>query len=671
MTTVNEINQIYCDSSISIKKVNMTSLLFVDSLVVSKSRYSISDSYINILDQGYNNLCLYQHRNSSYYYEYTISLKQSNTVLEGEDIYANSLSHLREGGTLVFVNGYKLLPSQFEILSNSSLKIKNAFVDEEKSTVIIYTSPALVYIGTVDTQEGWDETTHSFILDDYTYLRYLFFKNGEIIARDKIFKLRDTVTINVDIRPGIDIISFYRLPIDTENVLFNADPGYFSYGPEDNSGLKVPELHDTEVTFDTKVKYAIDDVRFGFFIREKDGNGCIMINSNDFETNTAYCMSIVDFSETALTSDKYFIQVPEARSILKYISEYDLNRMLMPEILNSFQKLLLDETYDSIQRMRNIRSISKVDSQHIGKLINFLGMNLNLKNLTLARKHEMLEELNNFYRIAGTRESYNFYNTTSTSGKIIKIDQLFTPIKDIDTAGDYAERYVDFRTAEDLGAVTHREYDYPHYDFGNVDILASPTDSFTNQPRSDGTLENPEIPAILNNKRTTTYMGPDGQIITEEVEVPTNNYIIAPQAGPNQPTNDYGYVAEDATSFFDLGYVWEVIKGKWIEWTTWDRPKNWYPTNHVDISVQIPADVSYQTFMTEFKNTFYNIASAVLYIHSIIEVYMFGKENPWQTSDSDEATGGAANFDILTAPVFYTMEYTFTNDPARQDYRAN
>lgn len=668
---VNDINKIFCNSEITVKKINMTSLLFVDNLVVSKSRYSVVDNFINLLDQADNNLCLYQHRNSSYYFEYDVSLKTSGVILSGNDKYGNSLNYLRQGGVLVFVDGYKLLPSQFKILDNNSIQILNAFMVNEKSTVIIYTSSSLVYVGNAEDQEGWDADKLSFVLDDYTYLRYLFFKNGELITRDKIHKVRNVVTLNVHYRPGIDILSFYRLPIDTESVLFYADPGYFSYGPKDSEGLPVPEIHDAEVSFNTIVRLAIDDVRQGFFIRQADGDGCLMITGDSFETKTAYCTTVIDFAPGTYTNEEYYVQVPDARSILKYISEYDLNRMLMPEILGGFQKLLLNETYDSVQRLKNIRSINKVDSQHIGKLINFLGLNLNITNLSLEKKHALLEELTNFYRIVGTRESYNFYNVLSTNTRIINIEQLFTPIKDIRTAQDYAERYVDFRTAEELGAETHREYDYPMTTFGYVDILANPTDSFTNSPRSAGVLQNNEIPAILSDTRTISRMGPNGTIITEEIPVEQNNYTQLPLAGPNTATTDYGSVSQNATSFYDLGYVYDIIKGKWIEWTTWDRPKDWYPTNHVDISVQIPSDVDYATFMTEFKNTFYNIASTVLYIHSIIEVYMFGKENPWQTSDADEASGGAASFDILTAPVYYDMEYTFTNDPARQDYRAN
>ena len=394
MTTVNEINQIYCNESINVKQINMTSLLFVDNKVVSKSRYSVVDDFINLLDPAENTICLYQHKGSSNYYEYQVNLKNSGTILSGTDINGNTLTLSKKerkedakNNMMVFVDGYKLLPSQFNInLQNNSVEILNSFIEKEKYTVIIYISNNLVYLGNVENDETWKSDEHSFTLDDYTYLRYLFFKNGEIITRDSINKIYDTVTININFRPGIDTIEYYRLPIDTDNVLFFADPGYFSYGPKDISGLPIPEIHDAEVTFQSIVRLAIDDVRKGFFIREKDGDGCLMITGEDFETRIAYCTTIVPFSKDSYDKESYFVQVPNARSILKYISEYDLKRMLMPEILGSFQKLLLDETYDSVQRLKNIRSINKVDSSQIGQLINFMGLNINLINLSQEKK---------------------------------------------------------------------------------------------------------------------------------------------------------------------------------------------------------------------------------------------------------------------------------------------
>ena len=106
------------------------------------------------------------------------------------------------------------------------------------------------------------------------------------------------------------------------------------------------------------------------------------------------------------------------------------------------------------------------------------------------------------------------------------------------------------------------------------------------------------------------------------------------------------------TNIYDYGYVWEQIKGKWIEWYEWDRPAGWYPTNHVNVSLQIPAGVEYDDFVNEFKKTFYDIASTVLYIHSIVNVYTFGYNKN--------------NFGIMTAPTYHTIEETLTNNPTIQ-----
>ena len=717
---INDINKIYCDDQITVKKVNMTSLLFIDNKVVSKTNYSVVDHYINILEQAYDNLSFYQHKGSSYYYEFHKSLKDDNTIITGIDIFGNSLTGITDTNSLIFVNGYKLLPSQYTKSNDGkSITIITPFYDKEVSTIIIYVSDSILYMGNIETASEWDYQTHSFNLKDYTCLRYLFFKNGELIKRDLISEVNNKVTINVDIREGIDIIEYYQLPIDTESLVFDATPGYLSYGPRDNLNFLVPERYDAEVTFQSIVRLAIDDVRKGFFICEENGNGCLMITSEDFETRVAYCTSIVDFSKDLYTKEEYFVKVPEARSILKYISEYDLNRMLMPEILGSFQKLLLDETYDSIQRLKNIRSINRVGSSQITQFIKFLGLNIDVTDLTLVKKHALLEELTNFYNVVGTKESYNFYNTMTSNSKIVTLNQLFTPIKDyinLET-GDSAKRYIDFRTAEELGAVTHKRYEFTHYDLGEVDQLANPEDSFSNQPRSSGQLENPNELPILNNTRIVIYplgkldsendkniLDENDQLIAkidsnnnilnlnnivigtvnnifeiknkeinsltrlvmikEEIPVQTNLYIEEPVAGPNKPSIDLGTLPipgepDNATSFYNLGLVSETIKGHWIEWTEWDRPKNWYPTNHVEVAVQIPPAIDYKTFMTEFKNTFYDIASAVLYIHSIIEVYVFGKEDPVD----------GANFGIVTVPFYYSLEWAMTNDPRRQDYR--
>ena len=657
MSNTNAINKIFINDDLTIKDVSMTALLFNNGLIVSKTLYSILDHYVNILEPVVNNMAVYIHEGTSDYYEYSANLNNQNTVISGQDKFGNVLNNLLNLNSIVFVDGYKLSPSEY-IVTEDSITIINKYPNKELNKVIIYASQSLAYFGKVTDDVAWEEHSQTLGLNDYSDLRYMFFLNGQLVTHDKMAYSNSTVKFNFPIRPGIDTLDYYRLPNDTTNLLFAEELGYFSYGPKDNYEVEVPKLYDAIATFSTHiVRLAIDDIRPGFFIKEENGNGCLMIIDEDYETKSVKCVVVTPFSTDSYSSSEYFIQVPEARSILKYVSEFDLNGKLFPEILGTFQRVLLDETYDSIQRLKNIRSINKVDSHNINALINFLGLKLNITNMTLEEKHALLEELTNFYEIVGTKTSYNFYNVTSTNSRIIKVEQLFTPIKDISSGRDPVQRYVTFRTAEELGASYKREYELPVTDYGDVGTLANFEDSLTNMPRSDGILEDPTRPAIFNDTRPVYITHPDGTSELIFKKVRPNPFITKPIMGPNKPTIDYGRVAnEKPENFIDYGLVSEEIKGKWIEWFEWDRPANWYPTNHVNVSVEIPAEIDYDTFMSEFKKTFYDISSTVLYIHNVIDVYTFGDDKLWEV-------GKQPSFGLMTSQLYHEIEYTFTNNP--------
>lgn len=670
-SVTNEINKIKGIGDIVISPIGMTSLLFNNGIIQSKTRYSITDGYINVLDTVEGTLCLYQHTDTCQYYEYNISLKKPGTKVEGFDKFNNKLKDLDSKTLIVFVNGYKLLPNEFTINSDySSITIHSMYPSEQTSTVIIYVSEAILYKDQVVKDSTWNQATHSFDLNDYTHLRYMFFINGQLITHDKIIKTGDIVTLNVTIREGIDIVDYYRLSDDTKNLLFAEQPGYFSYGPYDDYDLPVPDAYDTIVTFTKIARLAVDDLRPGFFIKEENGDGCLMITDNNYETTSVKAISIYPFKKQMYAKEEYFLQVPNARSILHYISEFDLQGTLFPELLGIFQKLLLNETYDSLQRLKNIRSINKVDSSNINALINFLGLNIKITNLTLEKKHALLEELTNFYKVVGTRESYNFYNFSNDNSHIIKMEQLFTPIEDLNADKDPIRRYVTFRTAEELGAVYHREYVYPVTDYGYVGVIANPIDSLSNTPNNPGVLEDPNRPIILHPTRHVYITNEQGESVLVEKPVEMNQYVVEPTPGPNKPTIDYGLVTtEKVENTYDYGLVTDEIKGKWIEWYEWNRPTNWYPTNHVNVAVQVPAEVDYDTFMKEFKNAFYDIASTVVYIHSIIEVYTFGNENPGTGGGGAGGTygsNGTVEYSILSTPLYHDITYSFTNDPHRQ-----
>lgn len=950
---INEINKISVNSTLKLRNVNMTTLLFSDNLLCPRNTYTIADNMLIVKDQPHTDLDLFQFIDTSNYYEYLMNLTTKGVVISGKDRYGNELDHLSDT-VLVFINGYKITSAEYIIdKKNNTITIKSAFNEKVMSNVIVYTSDA-VYEGNVEDDFSWNPEYNQFLLKDYTIERYIFFKNGELLSPDKIQKVGSYVRLNTVIKHGVDLVEYYRMSRDCYALTFTPDIGYLTYGPKDDRGTLVQNPYDCIITLDNIARLAIDDVRTGFFVHEVYGDGCVMMVDDDFETCSIKCLTIRKFKKETLDPTEYFLTVPDAPSIIKYVSDYDLNGTLFKELLASFQKVLLNETYDSIKRIANIRNINKVDSANISAMINFLGLRINVTNLTLDKKHNLIEELRTFYDTVGTRASYNFYNAFKNDGKIINIQQLFTPMKStedekkkntffdrkwgelidvkqtvanneahnsyvytwslrfengyvlpvvirpdatipswnfayveetndntfnggtyqastrtwvnttavdqpdhmtwsrkgssranksynnarkcnwdedhlinghpsvntnrfeftlkdgiltakdtyrnrtlgswdsyigedkeqVDPTEEPVKRYVTFRTAEELGAILKQKFITDVTDFGQVSELAQDAVNLSNTPRFEGVLRYSNFPILtqgilhryhpsesgpyLSEDKITlslivnsltkiakisedknyeceinedtgeivlkNYVGTNSNVVVpvaltyenkklaEISVIPTNlnvnlynsdgkrvklykyeqesntysyiledeetyhyevmdrkknllvshiledgdhsvstvlplinDYTTNPQIGPNQPSIDCGYITEDPVDFYDFGSVADQLDGHWVSWYEWDRDKNWYPTNHVDVSVEIPFDVDYETFMNVFKDTFYEIASAVLYIHEITQIYMFG--NPDNMGDTD-----VQPMSLLTTCPYETEEQCFTND---------
>ena len=670
MSVFGEAKKIFVNSSVTITNLNMTTLLFVDDLAISKSKYSLTNHYINLLHSASESMVLYHNVNSCNYYEFNVSLRSANTTISGMDIYNNKLDDLTKNNVLVFVNGIKLLNSEFQVASSKSIIIYTPDNTRQISNIIIYTSKKLNYLKQISGEEL--QNNHNEIeIKDYDNNRYMLFLNGFIVKYDCVQKLLDRIKLNVSIQTQ-DILEIYKLPSDTNTNIFEAIPGYISYGPVDKYRKDIPILCNAKIKFDQPLRLIVDNIREGFYLHSNKTNdsGELMILNDDYDLFEVHAIVIHSFSNNYLDSGEYYLTVPNAKSILKYVSEYDLGGKLFPELLGIFQKVLLDENYDSLKRLRDIRNINKVPSSNLSALINFLGLNLKINNISDNKKRRLLEELTSFYKIVGTKASYNFYNFTTENSSIVNIEQLFTPIKDSDAEGSLIRRYVDFRTAEELGAIKKQEYRIPMIDYGQVDEIANFTDSFTNTPNSKGILENNERPYIQNRENTVYILDSNGKIIETLKQIDTNHYLTNPTKGPNKPTEDYGWIVaknpsytsfESATDFIDYGQVSEKIKGEWVSWYEWDRTnvKNWYPTNHVNLSVNFPAELDYDEFIKDLLPKFYDIASTVVYIHSIIQVYGFGTSNKILAPNTNSIS-------VLGTPIHNTIEYCFTNDLLRQ-----
>ena len=173
--------------------------------------------------------------------------------------------------------------------------------------------------------------------------------------------------------------------------------------------------------------------------------------------------------------------------------------------------------------------------------------------------------------------------------------------------------YIDFRTREELGAKKQKEYRTDKIDYGVL---------------TEGTPHSPRWWMV------------------------------------GDPDIDYGLLSEetDKKQDEDYGYIRDKVKGEWVEWWEWDRDPEWYPTNHVVTEIKMPTDTNFKEFTKVFVEQFYKLASAVVYIHSIVESFYFGSNVAGNTEgNKDSALFGIA----LGAPVMF-YECTVTSDPMIQ-----
>lgn len=598
------INQIFVNSSLILKKVSMFSLCFADGKLVSKRDYTIDNSFLRLNNEALNDVSMYYGYNNGTCFEYYTPLSTTFTIIHGNDIFNNPLKGLLNKDLMVFVNGELISPSQYEVYADDKLYLYVTKPVTQMNTVQIYVSLSTRYGGTRTYEEL---TNHDKSYDDkkipYNSNCIMIFKNGYKIDYQDISNSGGICEFPNVITPD-DRIEFYTIVNNCNAVHFAGALGYLEYGPYDIYQNKLPTFYDTIIELDNLANLLIDNPRKGYFIKEVNAEGVLMVIDNHFESSRLHCITLTPFKSTQYDKSEYFLQVPEMKSIVDYLSPYDRQYSILPEVLNVFQQILLNEIYDEIQRVKDLRSLSRVDSINIDRLIRFLGMNANLHSLNLKQRRALLDELNQFYRILGTEKSYNFFNICAGYNNLNKMEQLFTYHDDLDP--NHRE-YIDFFTKEECGAIPRKEWVYPYTDYGY----------------------------LVNTVEAYLDFG--------EIDVAEEDEVIGE----------------------DHGYVTDKIKGKWIKWWEWDRPSNCYPTNHVHLEVTSEPGKENDDVIRKFSNHFYVLASTVLYIHDLTINYTFGGSDSAISNDVDGDQ--IVQYGIMTAPIYYTQKYCCTSDPLIQE----
>lgn len=424
------------DGGIQVNNEELALLLFNDGKVLSKSKYSLENHLLSILEDTTRTITLFYNNYIATVYEFTIVLKENNTKLPPIDNKLKQVTNLYKDRLLVFIDGILEPVDGYDVLDNNTLIIKNKQNDILQHNVIVYSS-ALNFERNITIREPNSTLNLDNVsCPNYSQYKTMVFLDGIKIDYNEIESfidpqsgLKKEIKINnADNKANVlEIIRFYDENDRITSLNFETDQGYLTYGPYDDFGNRIPNMYDITFEFQDQLKLVVDDIKTGFFIKEENGSGEAIVIDETFEGTTLHGIVLQPFTTNYYTNSEYYFKVPEYTSIINYLSEFDTKYTFIPEILNLFQRLLLDEIQDTIQRLRNSRSIQKVDSTQVNKLLQLLGCNLNTKRLNKKQRRELIEELNNFYNIAGTRNSYNILNILQNDLKLIDMEQLFTP----------------------------------------------------------------------------------------------------------------------------------------------------------------------------------------------------------------------------------------------------
>ena len=436
-----DFNKIFIDSTLTVIPAKLASLCFNDNTLLSTNDYSIADNKINILKNSSDTLSIFITNGIATTYEFeNIRLNTAGTILPKTDIDNKNVEGLIQNQVLVFVNGELQPTSAYTIVNDTTLEFTTRYTNDYDKYfhISLYVSCVPFERVTYTPQQITNITNNELLLSlVYNVDNTIVFVNDQKVPFTAIEDLstEDTNKIRLNIQESpADIKSLEIIKLlnkDSNSSIssynFNTTHGYTIYGPYDAYNKKLPNNYNLIFRFKDQAKLLIDNIRQGFIIKEIGSYGEAVITDNNFESYEIKGLQTQPFRKNSYTGKEYYFEVPEVISIVGYISKFDDKYTFLPEILAIYQKMLLNEVHDSIQRLRDARNIDRVDSTHINKLIKLLGFDANIKELNIKQRKELLAELTEFYRKVGTRESYNLVNILQNDLKLISAEQLFTP----------------------------------------------------------------------------------------------------------------------------------------------------------------------------------------------------------------------------------------------------
>lgn len=281
--------------------------------------------------------------------------------------------------------------------------------------------------------------------------RTVVFINGKILPIKNYTYGGGSLSLQVETKPT-DRINIF---------VFDDKFEYFEYYPK--SGQHIFSEADA---YNNRLRYAVKEgacilsiqapwdefagIRNGYYvcaecvIDGEDKLGVARIMDSEFTKSYVSAEIISDFDLIEYDSSQWWMIPGDIKSIVSYLDERTQNTALIPEMLDSYQRIVLNDYYDGIVRVQNSRNIAKMDESFLSRTLNFLGLFLDVTDIGITNRRRALRELSNFYSRIGTQKSTNYLGLIE--------DSLFTL-----TDALWTSDYINFYTREELGAKSEKK----------------------------------------------------------------------------------------------------------------------------------------------------------------------------------------------------------------------
>lgn len=197
------------------------------------------------------------------------------------------------------------------------------------------------------------------------------------------------------------------------------------YAPNDTITFDSIAIGDTVATLTATEWSSLSGIREGFRILTDDGDGeAVLLRDPQFQSLSVPVRIISPPSGLSFTGGNWSLRVPETKKVVDYVPRHIKNTLIIPEYLESFQEVSIDELNDAIIRLRNLRRWDVMDQEYLAPFLQTLGMFFQYEAFDTETVRRFIKELPFFLELSGTRFFSNYLSFVV--GAVFTVTELWS-----------------------------------------------------------------------------------------------------------------------------------------------------------------------------------------------------------------------------------------------------